>query len=145
MDGQLLIVDGHNALMGLKRFAQALWDNPADAREQLVDWLSRYQSSSDDAVVVVFDGKGNDRNVYSGDEGEAMVIYASSQETADAVVEQLAASQGKKRSVVVATNDRSVQLSVIDSGAEALSLEAMEMRVELLLDTTRKNWNVQSG
>ncbi|MBK1834258.1 NYN domain-containing protein [Roseibacillus ishigakijimensis] len=144
MSGQLLIVDGHNALLGLARFAERHRENGTLAREQLIDWLSRYQSASEDAVVVVFDGRGAQRDVQQGDEGEVMVIYARARESADAVVEQLAASQAKKRRVLVASNDRSIQYAVANGGADFMTLGALELRVEGQLGSWRRHWRIQS-
>ena len=144
MSGQLLIVDGHNALLGLKRFAISHRQNSTHARAELVDWLSRYQSVSDDAVLIIFDGTGTTRHVQQGDEGEAMVIYAKGGESADAVVEQLTEKQTKRRAVLVASNDRSIQNAVIDSGADSLSLRALELKVETQLASWRNHWAVQS-
>ena len=144
MTGQLLIVDGHNAILGLKEFMWKHAQNPASTRDELIDWLSRYQSASEDAVVIVFDGKGGIRDIQEGDEGEAMVIYASAKESADAVIEQLASQQSKKRRVLVATNDRLIQNAVNDCGGEALSLAALELRVETQLSSWRGHWGIQA-
>lgn len=143
MPGQLLIVDGHNTLLGIGRFASVHRENPAYARDLLLGWLSEFQATGDEAVLIVFDGRGAQRDIQDGDEGRAMVIYASGQESADAVIEQVACSQVRKRPVLVVTNDRLIRHAVEDKGAQTVSLATLDLQVETRLSQWKSHWKVQ--
>ncbi|MEM9081343.1 MAG: NYN domain-containing protein [Verrucomicrobiota bacterium] len=145
MESPLLIVDGHNALYGLEHFSKERERFPSKTRRELVDWLSRFQSISEYAVIVVFDGRQRQRAVEGGDEGEALVIYSREGESADAVIERLAMSQAKKRRVVVASDDRLIAHCVVDSGGEALRLVGLVELVDGELAKWRGDWGIKGS
>ncbi|MDP0490889.1 MAG: NYN domain-containing protein [Verrucomicrobiota bacterium JB023] len=145
MSQPLLIVDGHNAIFGLERFGQHGSRFSELTRSELVDWISRYQTVTDYATVIVFDGKGRKRSSVGGSEGDALVIYSASGESADAVIEQLAIGQAAKRRVLVASNDRLVAHGIMDAGAEPIHLEMLEDMVESALQDWRRAHQVRTS
>lgn len=140
--GHLILVDGHNLILGQPELKKLHTQNSAAAREGLVDWLSRFQATSDSAVMVVFDGKGAERSASGGDEGEVLVMYSRSGETADSVIERIALNQAGKRRVTVVSNDVMIHQMVNSSGVQSLSIRQFCDLVEEGLDDFRRSWNV---
>lgn len=97
------------------------------ARLELVRRLRGLGDHSGWHVVVVFDGRRTERGYEGGREDGIMVIYARGTETADAVVERLAARFAAKGDEVrVATNDGMVQTTAMAFDATPIRIEALE-------------------
>ncbi|WP_143183378.1 NYN domain-containing protein [Rubritalea squalenifaciens] len=121
----ILIVDGHSAIFATEYLLQLHRDNPGMARTELHRELTRFQDTSSYAVVLVFDGKGHDRDQPLRGEEDIMVIYSKTGETADTVIERLAARFADKYQLVVASNDRMVLDCVSAFGATPSSIRSM--------------------
>ncbi|MFD0895047.1 NYN domain-containing protein [Luteolibacter ambystomatis] len=128
---QLLIVDGHSAIFAIPRFA-GLHRGPTRylARLELVKWLQRFGDASEWKVVVVFDGKQAERGIEGGTEEGILILYSRNGETADSVIERLAARFGARDQVKVASDDRMVLLTASAFGAETMRIAALEILVE---------------
>ena len=120
---KILLVDGHSAIFAIPEFA-GLHHGPGRfvARLELVKWLQRFADVSDWNVVVVFDGKQAERNIEGGKDEGVLVMYSRAGETADTVIERLAARFGSKDQVRVASNDRMVLTTVMAFGAEGMGI-----------------------
>ena len=75
-------------------------------------------------VVAVFDGKGVSANEQSAP-GGIQVFYSAADQTADAIIERLAAKYAKKHEITVATSDLLEQQTVSAFGAVAISAELL--------------------
>ena len=141
----VLIVDGHSAVFGIEQLASEHAANPRKARQMLVDWVNAYQDASDNAVVLVFDGRQAERTREGGTESEVMVLYSERGMTADTVIERIAGAQAKKHRVFVASNDRAVRESVMASGAEAFSIPHFAELLERSIADFRQKWGLEEG
>jgi predicted RNA-binding protein with PIN domain len=82
--------------------------------------LTALQDSSDWTVAVVFDGKGLKSSTC--EESTAIkVFYSKSGQTADSIIERLAAKYSPDFDVTVATDDRLERLTVESFGAISIS------------------------
>lgn len=128
---KLLIVDGHSAIFAIPRFA-SLHQGPTRylARLELVKWLRRFADEGEWKVVVVFDGKQAERGIEGGKEEGILVIYSRNGETADSVVERLAARFAERDHVRVASNDLMVLTTAMAFGAETTRIPGLEIQVE---------------
>lgn len=125
---QLLIVDGHSAIFGIAEL-HALHQGPKRylARVELVKWLRDIGDRGEWKVVVVFDGSQTERGYEGGNEDGILVIYSRARETADSVIERLAARFAEKGDRVrVASNDGMVLLTATTFGAEGMRIEELE-------------------
>ena len=125
---QLLIVDGHSAIFGIEALRD-LHHGPKRhlARLELVKALQAIGDRGEWKVVVVFDGRHTERNYEGGAEDGILVVYSRAKETADAVIERLAARFAEKGDrVMVATNDNMIMLTATTFGAEAMRIEDLE-------------------
>ena len=92
----------------------------AAVREDLVRMLTSFQDSSDYMVAVVFDGRGASPSNAS-DPGGIKVFYSKSGQTADAIIERLAAKYASSCDVTVATDDHLERLTAESFGAISIS------------------------
>ena len=125
---QLLIVDGHSAIFGIPELRE-LHQGPKRhiARLELVKRLRGIGDRGEWKVVVVFDGRQLERGYEGGAEEGILVIYSKARETADAVVERLAARFAEKGDRVrVASNDGMVLLTATTFGAEGMRIEDLD-------------------
>lgn len=125
---QLLIVDGHSAIFGMPELRE-LHQGPKRhiARLELVKRLREIGDRGEWKVVVVFDGRQLGRGYEGGAEEGILVIYSKARETADAVVERLAARFSEKGDRVrVASNDGMVLLTATTFGAEGMRIEDLD-------------------
>jgi predicted RNA-binding protein with PIN domain len=129
---QLLVVDGHSAIFGIDELRQQ-HHGPARhlARLELVRWLRDFGDRSDWKVVVVFDGRRTERGFEGGAEDGILVVYSKGTETADTVVERIAARFAEKGDRVrVASNDRMVLTTAAAFGASGMRIPDLQSWLE---------------
>lgn len=108
---------------------RALHDGPRRhlARLELTKRLRDIGDRGEWKVVVVFDGRRVERGYEGGSDDGILVIYSKARETADAVVERLAARFVEKGDRVrVASNDGMVLLTATTFGAEGMRIDELE-------------------
>lgn len=94
------------------------------ARDELIRRLTAYQDASGVRVVAVFDGKGAAANE-AGEPGGIQVFYSGAGQTADEIVERLAAKYASKHEMSVATDDYMERQTAEAFGAIAISTELL--------------------
>jgi len=104
MRARYLIVDGHSVIFAWPEL-RALHDTRSSlGREALIKQLRDYQDWTGVHVAVVFDGRGSKVSELS-DPGEIQIFYSRAGQTADAVIERLAAKYAADSDLIVATSD----------------------------------------
>lgn len=121
MKQRLLIVDGHSMIFKSADLARMHARNGAAAREEVIRRLKGFQDSTDWNVAVVFDGKGGRASDASEPHG-IHVFYSASGQTADSVIERLAAKYAQELEVTVATDDHLERTTVSSLGGSAMSI-----------------------
>jgi predicted RNA-binding protein with PIN domain len=129
MKRRILLVDGHSVIFAWPDLTEIHQRNTASARENLVRRLTGLQDSTEWEVAVVFDGRGAKASSDSVPHGIA-VFYSKSGQTADEIIERLAAKYSATCEVTVATDDHMERTTV-----EALG--GMSMSTEQLLSETK--------
>jgi len=124
MKEKILIVDGHSMTFRLPELAGGHASHSAAARDALVRMLTSLQDNSDFAVAVVFDGKGPKPSNESEPNG-IKIFYSKSGQTADAIIERLAAKYAPGCEVTVATDDHLERLTTESFGAVSISSEQL--------------------
>jgi predicted RNA-binding protein with PIN domain len=141
MKQKILLVDGHSMIFDWPDLAAMHARNTAAAREELVKRLTGLQDNTEWTVAVVFDGKGVKASSDGTPHGIA-VFYSKSGQTADSIIERLAAKYAKDHEVTVATNDRLERTTAEAFGSNTISgmqLRAeMESAIDSLRDTIRR-------
>ena len=128
MKGKILLVDGHSMVFDWDDLAAMHSRNTAVAREELVRRLTGLQDNSDWTVAVVFDGTGVKASSDGVPHGIA-VFYSKSGQTADSIIERLAAKYARDYDVTVATNDRMERTTAESFGSFTMS--GLQLRAEI--------------
>ncbi len=110
--------------------------NTAAAREELVKRLTGLQDNTEWTVAVVFDGKGVKASSDGTPHGIA-VFYSKSGQTADSIIERLAAKYAKDHEVTVATNDRLERTTAEAFGSNTISGMQLRAEMESAIDSVR--------
>ena len=131
MRARYLIVDGHSVIFAWPELRSLHEKGSSLGRDALVKQLRDYQDWTGIHVVVVFDGRGAEVSEQS-DPGEIQIFYSRSGQTADAIIERLAARYASNFDLIVATSDSMERQIVMVCGAECISPEGLR---DLLKDT----------
>jgi predicted RNA-binding protein with PIN domain len=124
MKRRILLVDGHSVIFAWADLAEIHQRNTAAARENLVRRLTGLQDSTEWEVAVVFDGRGAKASSDSVPHGIA-VFYSKSGQTADEIIERLAAKYSATCEVTVATDDHMERTTVEALGGMSMSTEQL--------------------
>jgi predicted RNA-binding protein with PIN domain len=136
MKQKILLVDGHSMIFDWPDLAAMHARNTAAAREELVKRLTGLQDNTEWTVAVVFDGKGVKASSDGAPHGIA-VFYSKSGQTADSIIERLAAKYAKDHEVTVATNDRLERTTAEAFGSNTISGMQLRAEMESALDSVR--------
>lgn len=128
MKRRILLVDGHSVVFAWPDLAQIHRRNTAAARENLVRRLTGLQDATEWEIAVVFDGRGAKASSESEPNGIA-VFYSKSGQTADEIIERLAAKYACTCDVTVATDDHMERTTVEALGC--LSISAVQLLSEI--------------
>ena len=133
-----LLVDAHSVIFSWPELHALHRRNGLVAREELTRRLTAYQDATGVRVVVVFDGKGaraNSERIPGG----IQVFYSGGRNSADSIIERLAAKYAGEHEITVATNDNLEQQTVITFGGLAISVEALRKELDAAdRDVTRQ-------
>jgi predicted RNA-binding protein with PIN domain len=128
MKRRILLVDGHSVIFAWPDLAEIHRRNTASARENLVRRLTALQDSSEWEVAVVFDGRGAKASTDSEPNGIA-IFYSGSGQTADEIIERLAAKYAATCDVTVATDDHMERTTV--EALDCLSISTAQLLSEI--------------
>jgi predicted RNA-binding protein with PIN domain len=129
MKQRLLIVDGHSMIFRWTELAALHARNGAVARAELVKRLTNFQDNSTWTVAVVFDGRAGPASDVSDPDG-IHVFYSASGQTADSLIERLAAKYTSTLDVTVATDDNLERTTVSSLGGSAMSSLQLKEEIE---------------
>jgi predicted RNA-binding protein with PIN domain len=129
MKNKILIVDGHSMIFQWPELARNYASQGASVRETLVRMLTALQDSSAWTVAVVFDGRGVKPSSESNP-GGIQIFYSKTGQTADSIIERLAAKYAPKFDVTVATDDYLERLTVEAFGAVAISSRQLQSEMQ---------------
>jgi len=126
---KILIVDGHSMIFQWPELSRNYASGGASVREVLVRMLTSLQDNSEWTVAVVFDGRG--AKVSSEENpGGIKVFYSKDGQTADSIIERLAAKYAANCDVTVATDDNPERTTVEAFGAMSISSRQLQSEIE---------------
>ncbi len=128
---RFLLVDGHSIIHAWDDL-RALHSRAASrylAREELLKRMRLLQDTTDQRVVVVFDGTGSNLTEERED-GGIQVFYADAGRSADSVIERLAARYAKQFQIRVCTADRMIWETVRAFEAHWMSPDDLRFEFE---------------
>lgn len=141
-----LIIDGNNALHAIPDLSKELAKDRNMARDSLLRFLEPIQAGENCLLTVVFDGRGGKGRVYQH-EGikNYTVIYSSSVQGADGVIERMLLAAKYPERISIATNDSLIRNCAYESGASTLRIEELIKKLDSVIDRTRIRFNQRQG
>jgi len=133
---QYLVVDGHSVIFAWPELRRLHHRRQVLARDALIKMLRDYQDWSGVRVVVVFDGQGTQVSATS-EPHEVQIFYSRKGQSADAIVERLAAKYAPKFSLTVATSDSLEKETASSFGADCISPEMLRALLEEAVPSSR--------
>ena len=141
-----LIIDGNNALHSIPTLAKELARDRNSARESLIHYLEPLQSSTDSLLTIVFDGRGEKGNVYKHKGLKNFtIIYSSSTQGADGVIERMLLAAKYPENISVATNDNLIRNCAFEAGASAIKVEELIKKLDNEISRTKIRLNLKSS
>jgi uncharacterized protein len=134
MKALILIVDGYNIIGAWDELKQLKHNDFGSAREQLIASLSAYYPWCWERIIIVFDGRNYDWQHADGVE----VVFTEERESADTMIEKLAAGLSLYYRVEVATSDFAELRAVSALGATVLSAQALRERLAFERESYRE-------
>jgi predicted RNA-binding protein with PIN domain len=120
MSFQRLIIDGYSLIHRDPETKRIVSENLRRAREVLIEKISRTATAMADHVTIVFDGQQQSGSSPGGTQAIELV-YSSSGQTADTVIERLVHQASNPGSWLVVTNDRRERETVMATGVQTMS------------------------
>jgi predicted RNA-binding protein with PIN domain len=128
-----ILVDGYSLLHNCPGIAEGKARHSAAARDELIEWLTRYQDTAGTPVSVVFDGSGARKTGHDEFARSVEVLFSGAGHTADDLIERAAYRLKPYGDVLVVTDDFAVRDTVIGMGGQAASCDNfMSMLVSAL-------------
>jgi len=117
---QRLIIDGYSLIHRDPETKRMVSENMRRAREVLIEKISRTATAMAEQVTVVFDGQLRSGSVPGGLQA-IEILYSSSGQTADTVIERLVHQAVDPAKWLVVTNDRRERETVMATGVQTMS------------------------
>jgi uncharacterized protein len=130
-----ILVDGYSLLHSWPELAAGKPRHAAAAREELIEWLARYQDASGTPITVIFDGSGRARKGSPDEYARPVeVLYSGAGQTADQLIERAAFRLKPYGGVLVVTDDAAERDVVTGMGGLTSSCENFMRMITLELE-----------
>lgn len=124
-----IIIDGYNLIRQWPELAMLDRTDLEAGREALLVELAAYRRAKAHRITVVFDGRERGGFSESGEQARGIAVrYSRQGETADEVIDRLAAGSGQGTAVV--SSDHAVQAAARRHGAVPIASAEFILRVE---------------
>lgn len=123
-----LLVDGHSVLHAWPDLRHLHAQKPASAREELIRRLSRLHDLAKWRVTLVFDGQQGGKEERTRD--SMAILYASSGQTADSIIERIVQIHSGRGEIGVVTADHAEMTAVESLGAFGFSPEWLQNELQ---------------
>jgi predicted RNA-binding protein with PIN domain len=141
-----LIIDGNNALHAIPELSKELTRDRNLARDSLIRFLEPIQSGENCLLTIVFDGRGGKGRVYQhGGNKSFTIIYSSSAQGADGVIERMLLAAQFPDRISVATNDNLIRSCAYEAGASTMRIEELIKKLDRAIDRIRVKINNKQG
>lgn len=135
----LVIVDGHNFIFNFLKGNKATSEKLTYFREKLIADLDLYKNQKDCDMTVVFDARNSDNSSRSIQIIDGVkVIYSRKNETADAIIEELAGMESGYRRTFVVTSDYLQQKVVFGKNIYRKSSREFNLEIKDLKERIRE-------
>jgi predicted RNA-binding protein with PIN domain len=133
-----LIIDGNNALLAIPQLAKILSIDRQVAREDLVRMLEPLMAKQNFLLTVVFDGRGGKTSLSKHRNNQNYsVIYSSSSQGADGVIERMLMAAEFPERITVGTNDGLIRNCAYTHGAAVMRVEELVKKLDASIDLAK--------
>lgn len=127
----ILIVDGYNVIGAWPKLQELKAISLEEARIELIKMMAEYQGAKGITVIIVFDAHQVRGPIKEYRDSRVKVLFTSENETADELIEKLAAGwRSKRRNIFVATSDWVEQSVIFGQGAYRISARELHLMWE---------------
>ena len=136
-----LIIDGHNAIHAVPDLAKEMKRDRNLARDSLLHLLEPLQIKEGCLLTVVFDGRNGPQTVsmHRGNP-DYTIVYSSSIEGADGVIEKMLMSANRADRIVVVTNDGLIRNCAYANGASAMRVSEALKRLDHCIEVSKESF-----
>ena len=133
-----LIIDGNNALYAIPILAKSLERDKQLARDDLIRMLEPLQARNQYLLTVVFDGRGGKTSLtkHQGNSNYS-IIYSSSSQGADGVIERMLMAAEFPERITVGTNDNLIRNCAYTHGAAVMRVEELVKKLDNTISISR--------
>tara|TARA_B100000927_G_C16382483_1_gene435969 strand:- start:344 stop:823 length:480 start_codon:yes stop_codon:yes gene_type:complete len=133
-----LIIDGNNALYAIPVLAKSLERDRQLARDDLIRMLEPLQARNQYLLTVVFDGRGGKTSLtkHQGNSNYS-IIYSSSSQGADGVIERMLMGAKFPERITVSTNDNLIRNCAYTHGAAVMRVEELVKKLDNTISISR--------
>lgn len=129
-----LIIDGNNTLHAIPELSRELSVDRNQARDSLLRMLEPLTNTGI-RLTVVFDGRGGRGSIQKFGSSNAFdVVYSSSQEGADGVIERMTMASKQPAQICVVTNDNLIRNCAYSCGASAMRVDQLTKKLDYSID-----------
>jgi len=126
-----ILVDGYSLLHGWPQLAPGKARHSEAARDELIRILTLYQDLSGTPITIFFDGVGKVRNSPGEISTKCVeVLFSSSAQTADQMIERVAHRMAEYGEVMVVTDDYAERDTVVNLGGTSSSCDNFVRMIE---------------
>lgn len=126
-----ILVDGYSLLHSWPELAPGKARFSAAARDELIHQLMQYRDAVTTPITIVFDGAGPTPDASQAPSTPLCeIIYSRSGQTADQIIERVAARMRPYGEILAVTNDHAERDMVISLGGFAMSCDQFIREVE---------------
>lgn len=119
-----ILVDGYSLLHSWPDLARGKARHSAEARDELLHWLTQYRDAVGTPITVVFDGGGAPAGTsQTPSTPELEILYSRAGQTADDIIERVTHRMKPFGEVLVVTDDYAERDTVIALGGMASSCD----------------------
>jgi predicted RNA-binding protein with PIN domain len=140
-----LMIDGNNAIHAIPELLHELAVDRNRARDSLVRMLEPVTNTGT-RLTVVFDGRGGRGSIQKfGSTNLFDVVYSSSQEGADGVIERMVMASKYPEQICVVTNDNLIRNCAYSCGASAMRVDQLIKKLEYSIDRVTRQVEQKKG
>ena len=134
-----ILVDGYSLLHNWRELAPGKARHSMEARDELVRILTLYRDATDTPITIVFDGAGKSAGTESASTPEMEILYSRGGQTADQIIERVAARMSGVGEVLAVTDDYAERDMVFYQGGLASSCANFIAAVERVLQEQERD------
>jgi predicted RNA-binding protein with PIN domain len=134
-----ILVDGYSLLHHWPELAPGSPRHSMQARDELIRVLTLYRDAIGTPITIVFDGAGKSASTEFPSTPDLEIIYSRSGQTADQIIERVAARMGDYGEVLAVTDDYAERDTVFYHGGMASSCANFVKDVERTLQEQERD------